>query len=58
MNIFLSCTKKKSSHRCKAEDMYKESSLFSKALEYAKSLNPDNIIYCLQSIMFYHYLKK
>lgn len=43
MNIFLSCTKKKSSHRCKAEDMYKESSLFSKALEYAKSLNPDNI---------------
>lgn len=43
MNIFLSCTKKKASHRCKAEDMYKESSLFSKALEYAKSLNPDNI---------------
>ena len=43
MNIFLSCTKKKASHRCKAEEMYSESSLFSKALEYAKSLNPDHI---------------
>ena len=43
MNVFLSCTKKKASHRCKAEEMYGESSLFSKALEYAKSLNPDKI---------------
>lgn len=43
MNIFLSCTKKKASHRCKAEEMYGESSLFSKALEYAKSLNPDKM---------------
>ena len=43
MNIFLSCTKKKANHRCKAEEMYGESSLFSKCLEYAKSLNPDKI---------------
>lgn len=43
MNVFLSCTKKKANHRCKAEEMYGESPLFSKALEYAKSLNPDKI---------------
>ena len=43
MNIFLSCTKEKASSRCKAKDMYMPSSLFSKAYEYAKTLNPDKM---------------
>lgn len=43
MIVFLSCTKEKKSYRCKAKDMYSESSLFSKSYEYAKSLNPDHI---------------
>jgi hypothetical protein len=43
MNIFLSCTKKKANHRCRAEEMYGESPLFQKSLEYAKSLNPDKL---------------
>lgn len=43
MNVFLSCTKEKAKSRCKAEDMYKPSALFSKSFEYAKSLNPDKI---------------
>lgn len=43
MNVFLSCTKEKSSKRCKAVEMYMPSSLFSKSYEYAKSLNPDHI---------------
>ena len=43
MICFLSCTKSKKSTRCKAVEMYSESDLFSKAYEYAKSLNPDHI---------------
>ena len=43
MNIFLSCTKKKKSSRCKAKDMYSESDLFSKSYEYAMTLKPDRI---------------
>ena len=43
MIVFLSCTKEKMNKRCKAEDMYSASSLFSKCYKYAKSLNPDKI---------------
>ena len=43
MYVFLSCTKQKKSSRCKAEEMYSESSLFSKSYAYAKTLNPDKI---------------
>lgn len=43
MNVFLSCTKEKSSSRCKAKDMYMPSSLFEKSYKYAKKLNPDHI---------------
>lgn len=43
MNVFLSCTKKKSSKRCKAKDMYMPSSLFEKSYKYAQTLNPDHI---------------
>ena len=43
MNIFLSCTKEKAKHRCKAREMYMPSSLFAKSYEYAKSLNPDKM---------------
>ena len=43
MYVFLSCTKKKKDERCKAEEMYQESSLFTKSYQYAKTLNPDKI---------------
>ena len=43
MNVFLSCTKEKANKRCKAKDMYMESSLFEKSYKYAETLNPDKI---------------
>lgn len=43
MNIFLSCTKEKAKHRCRAHEMYMPSPLFAKSYEYAKSLNPDKM---------------
>lgn len=37
----ISCTKKKKKYPCKAEELYSESTLFTKALEYVKSQNYD-----------------
>ena len=42
MNVFITCTSEKASHRCKAKDMY-TSALFKKCWEYAQTLNPDKI---------------
>ena len=42
MNVFITCTSEKASHRCKAKDMY-TSALFQKCWEYAQTLNPDKI---------------
>lgn len=43
MIVFLSCTKEKKNKRCKAIEMYSESDLYSKCLEYAKKLKYDKL---------------
>lgn len=40
--VLISCVSKKLNHKSKAQDLY-VSPLFQKNLQYAKSLNPDNI---------------
>ncbi len=40
--VFISCSSKKLPHKAKAKDLY-ISPLFQKSLEFAYSLNPDNI---------------
>lgn len=44
MNIvFLSCTKSKLPYKSKAKDLYSESPMFSKTLQYGQSLKPDKM---------------
>lgn len=43
MIIFISCTKKKQDHPCKAQEMYQASQWFKGGWKYAKSLHPDAI---------------
>lgn len=43
MIIFLSCTKKKANKSCMAKDMYRPSTWFRAAWDYAVSLKPDFI---------------
>lgn len=41
--VLLSCTKAKQKYRCRAEELYSKSSLFKKALAYARHINVDKI---------------
>jgi hypothetical protein len=43
MIIFISCTKKKQDHPCKAKEMYQASQWFRGGWKYAESLHPDEI---------------
>ena len=43
MIIFISCTKKKQDHPCKARDMYMPSQWFKGAWNYAQTLNPNEV---------------
>lgn len=49
MNIFIGCTSDKKSSPCKAEDMYMPSSLYRKALTYAKKVLKGDHIYILSA---------
>lgn len=49
MYVFLSCTKSKADHRCKAEEMYSESALFKLCLKYAKTLTENKNIFILSA---------
>ena len=49
MNVFIGCTHEKKSIECKAEDMYKPSSLYCKALTYAKKILKADHIYILSA---------
>ena len=49
MYVFLSCTKSKADHRCKAEEMYSESVLFRLCLKYAKTLTERKNIFILSA---------
>lgn len=49
MYVFLSCTKLKADHRCKAEEMYSESVLFKLCLKYAKTLTEKKNIFILSA---------
>lgn len=49
MYVFLSCTKSKADHRCKAEEMYSESSLFKLCLKYALTLTEKKNIFVLSA---------
>ena len=43
MIVFISCTKKKQEHPCKAKEMYQASQWFRGGWKYAESLHPDEI---------------
>lgn len=49
MYVFLSCTKTKADHRCKAVDMYSASYRFKARLEYALSLTERKNIFILSA---------
>lgn len=49
MYVFLSCTKLKADHRCKAEEMYSESTLFKLCLKYAETLTEKKNIFILSA---------
>lgn len=49
MYVFLSCTKSKADHRCKAEEMYSESTLFKLCLKYAETLTEKKNIFILSA---------
>lgn len=41
--VFLSCVKSKKDYECEAQELYSASTLFNKAIKYAKTLNADKI---------------
>lgn len=49
MYVFLSCVETKKSYRCKASEMYSDSDLFNKSLEYARTLVDDKDIFILSA---------